>query len=173
MSAAVGTYRPPIPVRALRHTAVAFRCEVTAHDLSGSREVILAYYRAASPRLAARWMRAEAQRLARLLAPEPTAPHLQSVLLVAAGPDCPQPADDLLAWASSDERYEHALRVLAAGNTYLLNVTDRDAQYSVRACALPTRRSPRSPAPAPAGRRPHAPAGAGRHRKPRRWRFAR
>ena len=172
MSAAVGTYRPPTPARPLRHAAVAFRCEVTAYDLSGSREVVLAYYRAASPRLAARWMRAEACRLARLLAPEPSAPYLESVLLVAAGPDCPRPDDDLLAWASSYERYEHALRVLASGNTYLLNVTDYDARYSVRAYALPTRNRPLQP-PAPAGRRLHAPAGAGRHRKPRRWRFAR
>ncbi|UUN29415.1 hypothetical protein [Streptomyces sp. FIT100] len=172
MSAGVLTYRPPVPARPLRHAAVAFRCEVTAYDLSGSREVILAYYRAASPRLAARWMRAEAQRLARLLAPEPNTPHLESVLLVAAGPDCPRPDDDLLAWASSDERYEHALRVLASGHTYLLNVTDYDARYSVRTYALPTRSRPLQ-SPAPAGCSPYAPAGAGRHRKPRRWRFGR
>ncbi|WP_406013063.1 hypothetical protein OG520_11005 [Streptomyces sp. NBC_00984] len=143
---------------------------MTAHDLSGSREVVLAFYRAASPRLAARWMRAEAQRLARLLAPEPTAPYLGSVLLVAAGPACARPDADLLAWASSNERYEHALRVLSSGNTYLLNVTDYDAQYSVRAYALPTRSRPLQ-SPTPAGSRQCAPAGVGLHRKPRRWRF--
>ncbi|MFJ9869044.1 hypothetical protein [Streptomyces sp. NPDC101165] len=143
---------------------------MTGHDLTGSREVILAYYRATSPRLAARWMRAEAQRLARLLTPEPAAPYLGSFLLVATGPTCPRPDADLLAWASNDERYEHTLRVLSAGNTYLLNVTDYDARYSVRAYALPTR-SRASQNPASAGRRPYAPAEAGRHRKPRRWRF--
>ncbi|WP_229899599.1 hypothetical protein [Streptomyces capoamus] len=134
--------------------------------MSGSREVILAYYRASSPRLAARWMRAEAQRLARLLAPAPTAPHFRSVLLVATGPTCPRPDDELLAWAGSDERYEHALRTLQAGKDYLLSVADYDAQYAVRVYVLPTQ------SPAPAGRRTHAPAGTGRHRKPR-WRFNR
>lgn len=165
------TYRTPTPARPLRHAAVAFRCEVTAYDLSGSREVTLAHYRAASPRLAARWMRAEAQRLARLLAPVPTTPHFRSSLLVAAGPTCPRPDDDLLAWARSDEQYEHALRVLGSGNTYLLNVTDYDARYSVRAYALPNRGGSLQPS-ASAGRCLHVPTGAGRHRKPRRWRLA-
>ncbi|WP_431044427.1 hypothetical protein ACQUSR_22630 [Streptomyces sp. P1-3] len=164
-------YRPPVAALPLKHAAVAFRCEVTAYGLSGSREIVLAYYRAASPRLAARWMRAEAQRLARLLAPEPTAPHLRSVLLVAAGPTCPRPDDDLLAWASSDKRYEHVLRVLRSGNTFALGVTDYDARYSVRAYALPTRRPSQSPTSA--GYRTYAPAEAGHHRKPRRWRFPR
>ncbi|MCO8308510.1 hypothetical protein [Streptomyces sp. RKCA744] len=172
MSAAVGMDRPPAPAHPLRRAAVTFRCEATAHHLSGSREVILACYRAASPRLAARWMRAEARHRARPLAPEPGAPHLESVLLIAAGPDCPRPDDGLLAWAGSDERYGHALRVLGSGNTYLLNVTGYDARYSVRAYALPTRNRLLQP-PAPAGRRRHAQAGAGRHRTPRRWRFAR
>jgi hypothetical protein len=171
VSAAVGTYRPAPPVRPLRQAAVAFRCEVTAHDLSGSREVILAYYRAASPRLAARWMRAEARRLARLLAPEPRAPHLRSVLLVAAGPACMRPDVDLLAWASSDEQYERALRALSCGKDCFLTVTDSDARYCVRVYALATRKPSQSPAPA--GRRTHAPAGAGRHRRPRRWRITR
>ncbi|MFK0289928.1 hypothetical protein ACIQU6_05480 [Streptomyces sp. NPDC090442] len=145
---------------------------MTAHDLSGSREVVLAYYRAASPRLAARWIHAEAQHLARLLAPEPAAAHLPSVLLVAAASTCPRPDDDLLEWASSDEQYERAMRVLASGNAYLLNVTDYDARYSVRAYALPIHSRPIQP-PAPAGRRPNAPVEAGRHRRPRRWRFTR
>ncbi|MFJ2892478.1 hypothetical protein ACIO53_41270 [Streptomyces sp. NPDC087305] len=159
------THRPSTPLRPLAHAALAFRCEVTAHDLSGSREVILAYYRATSPRLAVRWMRAEAQHLARLLAPAPTAPHLRSVLLVAAGPTCPRPDADLLAWASSDAEHERALRILRAGKNYLLMVEDYDARYALRVYPLPTQ------SPAPAGRRTHAPAGAGRHRKSRRWRF--
>ncbi|HCA84068.1 MAG TPA: hypothetical protein DEQ61_00265 [Streptomyces sp.] len=172
MNAAVMAHRPPPLPCPLKHATIAYRCEVTAHDLSGSHEVILAYYRAASSRLAARWMRAEAQRLARLLAPEPAAPYLRSVMLVATDPSCPRPDADLLAWASSDEQYERALRVLASGNDYLLNVTDSDARYSVRVYALPTRSRPPQPS-APAGRRPYAPAGVGRHRKPRRWPFSR
>lgn len=157
------THRPPDLTRPIVCPAVAFRCEVTAHDLTGSREVVLAHYRAASPRLAARWVRAQSQRLARLLAPEPNAPHLRTVPLVCTGPTCPRPDDDLITWASNDEWYEHAIRVCGAGNDYLLTVTDYDARYSLRVYALPTRRPPQTPAPA--GRRTHAPAGAGRHKR--------
>ncbi|MER6527647.1 hypothetical protein [Streptomyces sp. NPDC001508] len=165
------TYRPSVPAPPVKQAAIALRCEVTAYALSGSREIVLAHYRATSPRLAARWMRAEAQRLARLLAPEPTTPRLGSMLLVAAGPACPRPDADLLAWAASDARYEHVLGVLRAGNTYTLDVTDYDARYSVRAYALPTHRPSQSPAPT--GCRTYVPAGAGHHGKPRRWRFLR
>lgn len=166
------THRPPTPARTLAPAAVAFRCEVTAHDLSGSREVVLAYYRATSPRLAGRWMRVQSRRLARLLAPESTAPHMKTAPLVAMGPNCARPDDDLLAWAGSDERYEQTLRVLSAGNSYLLSVTDYDARYSVRVYALPTRTTPLQSF-APDGRCRYAPAVAGHHRKPRRRRFSR
>lgn len=167
MTAPVAMHRPPSRPCVLR-SAAAFGCEVNARGLSGSHEVTIAYHRAASPRLAARWMRAEAQRLARLLAPDPSAPHLRSVSLVPADPVGPRPAGELLAWADDDERYEHALHVLASGDVFTLDVTDYDAVYSVR--AYPLRASRPSQPPAPVGRRAYAPAGAGRHRMPRGWR---
>ncbi|WP_190086589.1 hypothetical protein [Streptomyces longisporoflavus] len=163
------THRPPTLVRPPAHAAVAFRCEVTARGLAGSREVIVAHYRAASPRLAARWIRAQAQHLAGLLAPEATTPYLPPATIAPAGPTCPRPDEDLRMWASNSEWYEHAIRVLSSGNSYLLNVTDYDARYSVRAYALPTSNRPLKTA-VPAGCPAHAPAGTGRHRKRRRWR---
>jgi hypothetical protein len=150
--------------------AHAFRCEVIAQDLTGSREVMLAHYRAASPRLAARWMRAEAQRLARLLAPDPSAPHWQAAPLVTTNLPCLRPDNSLHAWANNGERYDYVLWALGSGNTYLLNVTDHDARYSVRAYALPASRPLRPHGPA--GCRLHVPVAERRHRKPRRWRLS-
>lgn len=40
---------PPISARAFVRPPVGFRCEATAYDLSGSREVLLATYRGRSP----------------------------------------------------------------------------------------------------------------------------
>ncbi|MGW7363896.1 hypothetical protein ACWGI8_10810 [Streptomyces sp. NPDC054841] len=77
MSPAVLMLAPPTSARASMRSPIAFRCEATAHDLSGSREVLLATYRGRSPRLAARWLRAEAHHLARLLSPDPDALSLR------------------------------------------------------------------------------------------------
>lgn len=137
---------PPASVRPLMRSPMAFRCEATAHGLSGTREVLLATYRGRSPRLAARWLRAQAFRLARLLSPDPGAVFLRDAQLVTAGPDVPRPDAELRAWASSDQAYEHALRALAAGRAFVFTVTDYDARYSLRMYPLPTRR-PAPPQP--------------------------
>jgi hypothetical protein len=85
MTAAVMTHRPLPPPRPLRHAAVAFRCETTATALDGgAREVILATYRATTPRLAARWLWSQAERLADLLDRTPAAPQLQDAPLTTA-----------------------------------------------------------------------------------------
>lgn len=153
--------------RATMRLPMGFRCEATAHDLSGSREVFLANYRGRSPRLAARWLRAEAHRLARLLSPNPDALFLRDAPLTSAGPDIPRPDLDLRAWADDDRAYEHALRSLATGRAFLFTVTDYDARYSLRVYPLPTRRPAPPQPPVPARCPPHSPAGTGRHRRPR------
>ncbi|MFD7106077.1 hypothetical protein [Streptomyces celluloflavus] len=170
MSAAVVTFPPSPSAHAPTRHRVAYRCEATARNLSGHREVLLATYRAATPRLAARWLRAEAQRLARLLAPEPSAPCLRGAPLVPTAAHAPRPDYYLLVWAGDDNQYDHALRILCAGNAYVLAVTDYDARYSVRVYPLPVQRAPQTPAPA--GCFPCAPAGAGRHPTRRRGRHA-
>ncbi|BCM68164.1 hypothetical protein EASAB2608_03498 [Streptomyces sp. EAS-AB2608] len=168
MSPAVLTLAPPASARAPMRSPIAFRCEATAHDLSGSREVLLATYHGRSPRLAARWLRAEAHRLARLLSPDPDARFLREAPLTAAGLDIPRPDAALRAWADDDRAYEHALRSLAAGRALTFTVTDYDARYSLRVYPLPTHRPTLPQAPAPARcPPPHSPPGKGRRRKPR------
>ncbi|WP_234022255.1 hypothetical protein [Streptomyces ipomoeae] len=146
---------------------IAFRCEATAHDLGGTREVLLATYRGRSPHLAARWLRAQAFRLARLLSPDPGAVFLRDAPLIAGRPDVPRPDAELRAWADSDQAYEHEIRALAAGRAFVFEVTDYDARYSLRVYPLPTRRPAPPQAPVPARCPPHSPAGTGRHRRPR------
>lgn len=167
MSPDVLTIAPPTSARAFVRPPVAFRCEATAHDLSGSREVLLATYRGRSPRLAARWLRASAHRFARLLSPDGGALGLNDAPLVLAGSEVPRPDVELRAWAECDRAYEQALRALATGRAFVFTVADYDARYSFRVYPLPTRR-PRLPQhPALAGELPHPSVRAGRHRRPR------
>jgi hypothetical protein len=158
VSPAVLALTPPASARASMRPSIAFRCEVAAHDLSGSREVLLAIYRGRSPRLAARWVRAAAHRLARLLCPDSEAPSLRNAPLVAVGPDVPRPDVELHAWADSDHAYDHALGVLTTGRVFMFTVTDCDARYSLRVYPLPTRRQAPSQAHVLARRPSRSPA---------------
>lgn len=158
---------PPTSARAFVRPPVAFRCEATAHDLSGSREVLLAIYWGRSPRLAARWLRASAHRFARLLSPDVGALSLRGAPLLLAGPEVPRPDVELRAWADSDAAYEQALRALAGGRVFVFTVTDYDARYCLRVYPLPTRRPRLRQHPALAGGIPHPSVRAGRHRRPR------
>ncbi|MGM9332122.1 hypothetical protein [Streptomyces murinus] len=134
------TLTPPASVRTSVRSPIAFRCEATAHDLGGTREVLLATYRGRSPRLAARWLRAEALHLSRLLSPDPEAKFFRDAPLAIAGPEAPRPDAELRAWAAGDQAYEHALRALAAGRAFMFAVTDCDARYSLRVYPLLARR---------------------------------
>lgn len=149
----------------LRHHA--YRCEVIARNLTGTREVILAAYRAITPRLAARWARTTARRYAELLAPAPTAPYLDRAPLIEAGPGSPRPDVALHRWADSPEQYEAALRTLAEGRAYVIAVDDYDAWYELRVDPVPVHRPFPPPAPIRCAR---ASAGVGRHRRPHRGR---
>lgn len=144
MSPDVLMLAPPTSARALVRPPVAFRCEATAHDLSGSREVLLATYRGRSPRLAARWLRASAHRFAQLLSPDLGALSLRDAPLILAGPETPRPDAELRAWADSDQAYEQTVIALAEGLAFVFTVTDYDARYSLRVYPLPTRQ-PRLP----------------------------
>lgn len=160
MSPDVLTLAPPTSARALVRPPVAFRCEATTHDLSGSREVLLATYRVRSPHLAARWLRASAHRFARLLSPDLGAMSLRDTPLILVGPEISRPDVELITWADIDRAYEQALRALAAGRVFVFTVTDYDARYSLRVYPLLTRRP----------RLPQHPALAGGHPTPRRGR---
>ncbi|WP_411146423.1 hypothetical protein [Streptomyces sp. x-80] len=155
----------PATRRTTTKPALAFRCETTATALGrGARSVILATYRAGTPRLAARWLWSQAEHLADLLDPTPAAPQIQDAPLLLVAAAAPHPAGDLRAWARDATEYERSLRALAAGDAFLLSVIDYDARYSITAYPLPAdRRSPQTPAPA--GCQSPSPAGAGRHRR--------
>lgn len=169
MSTAVLTVAPPGWAHTSARLPLAFHCAATANDLSGAREVILATYPAPTPRLAVRWMQAEALRLARLLDPHPDGPYLGGAPVVPTGPACPRPDAHLYAWAREPGRYEQALFTLATAEPYRVGVTDYDARYNLLAAPLLMPPKPPPPqSPAPAGCQP-SPAMAGRrHRKPAR-----
>ncbi|MGW1489763.1 hypothetical protein [Streptomyces sp. NPDC002402] len=163
MSPSALLYAPTRPARPAVLPVIAYQCEVVAHDLAGAREVLLGHYRARSPRLAARWLWSEAERLARLLAPLPSVPCLRNAPLFAVDPDCSRPDDELLAWTRDDRRFEQALRTLAACNPYAFAVTDYDAQYAFCAYPLRVRMAPKFPVSA--GCSSPSPAEAGRQRR--------
>ncbi|MBT2397226.1 hypothetical protein [Streptomyces sp. ISL-100] len=163
MSAPALLYAPPGPTRPPVRSVIAYRCETTAHDLTGACEVILSTYRATSPRLAARWLRSQAGHLAQLLSPRPAAPSFRDAPLFTVGPDCPRPDLDLFAWAENDKGFEQALRILAAGAPYTLAVSDYDARYAICAYPLYVRRGLQFPASA--GCSSPSPAEVGRHRR--------
>lgn len=165
MSTAVLTLAPPASAHTPASLPLTFQCASTAHDLSGAREVILTTYRAPTPRLAARWMQAEALHLARLLDPHPGAPYLGRASVVPTGPTCPRPHTYLYAWAQEPSQYEQALLTLAAAEPYRISVTDYDARYNLLAAPLLMPLQPPPPqSPAPAGCQP-TPVRAGRRRR--------
>lgn len=163
MSARVLTPAPPASARPLTQTVLAYRCETTATGLTGSREVLLAVHRASTPRLAARWLRVEAERLARRFSLDPQSSTMRDAPLSIVDPTYPRPDDALRAWRHSETEYERAIRVLSAGDAYLISISDYDARYCLNAYPVPAR-GPSAP-PAPAARSRFTLGGSGRHRR--------
>jgi len=114
--------------------------------LDGKRTVVLAAYNARSPRLAARWMQGQADRLARRLDPDPFAPWLYAAPLVLTGDT--SAADVLRTWVREPTKYADVIHKLAARVPYQLTATDSDARYSLIAAPVPIRRVPPFPPPA-------------------------
>ncbi|MGW8876404.1 hypothetical protein [Streptomyces mirabilis] len=153
--------RRPRPLRASSYTptaprSIGYRCEALATPLDGKRAVVLAAHNVRSPRLAARWLQGQAERLARHLDPDPFAPWLHAAPLVLTGDT--RAADVLRTWVRDPVKYADAIQKLAARVSYNLTVTDSDARYSLIAAPVPIRRPPQFPPPA--GCLP-SPAGAG------------
>lgn len=145
----------------------SFACAVVACGRVGWREVVVSACGCGSPRLAVRWLRSEARRLAGLLAPDPGSPFFGGGVLVPGEPGMPRPDIELRAWAGSEARYGSALAELAAGRPFVLSVVDCDAVYALRALPVPVRLAVASSAPAPARCLSVSRAGAGRHRRVR------
>lgn len=140
--------RKPRPLRAVAYSPtvprpVGYRCEALATPLDGKRAVVLAAHNARSPRLAARWLQAQAERLARRLDPDPFAPWLHSAPLVLTGDT--HAADVLRRWVRDPAKYADAIQKLAARVSYHLTITDSDARYSLIAAPVPVRRPQQFP----------------------------
>ncbi|MCZ2524639.1 hypothetical protein [Streptomyces sp. HB2AG] len=134
-----------VPVAARRAAVLGrdgYWCECAAVPLGPCRAVLLAGYRARSPRLALRWMRVQARRLAARLAPEPGAPWLRGAPLHAAparGPGSspsPDPVSVLRTWQEDGDEQARALDEVSAGGLYLLPVPDDDVLYTLSARPL-------------------------------------
>ena len=162
MSGRHAVSRKPRQLRAISYTPTAphlvgYRCEALATPLDDKRAVVLAVHNARSPRLAARWLQGQAERLARRLDLDPFAPWLHDAPVVLTGDT--HSADVLRTWVRDPAKYADAIQKLAAHVSYHLTVTDSDARYSLIAAPVPVRRPPQFPPPA--GCIP-SPAGAGR-----------
>ncbi|MEU3652000.1 hypothetical protein AB0E67_03970 [Streptomyces sp. NPDC032161] len=90
----------------------------------------------ASPRLALRWLRGQAERLANGLDPDPGTPWISRAALRAApssGPDAPA---ELRAWAADDEHQGEALHRLATGAEFEFIARDGACWYGLTARPL-------------------------------------
>ncbi|MFH0243259.1 hypothetical protein ACGRHY_12700 [Streptomyces sp. HK10] len=111
-------------------TRVRFWCELSASIPHRSSRIVLGLHLAPTPRLAVRWMREQAERVARALDPDPGAPWLPSACLhpveAEGGPD---PGGVLREWARAEAEQENALGVLREGWPYTVTAQDETAYY--------------------------------------------
>ncbi|MFF3733951.1 hypothetical protein ACFYXM_27510 [Streptomyces sp. NPDC002476] len=129
---------------------------------------------AATPRLALRWLRGQAVRIANGLDPEPGTPWIPPYVLRPAPaplprtcactpyPITPYPAPDaptdLRAWAADDELQAEALHRLATGTGISFVARDEVCWYGLTARPLLTPRPAPAPVPTPAPAPAPAPA---------------
>ncbi|MFF4093388.1 hypothetical protein ACFYYY_05905 [Streptomyces sp. NPDC001834] len=87
----------------------------------------------ASPRLALRWLRNQAERLANGLDPDPGTPWIPRAALRAAPPSVPDVLAQLRVWAAGDECQGEALHRLASGGEFEFVVRDGACWYGLTA----------------------------------------
>ncbi|SFC55607.1 hypothetical protein SAMN05421773_10479 [Streptomyces aidingensis] len=117
-------------------------CEVVARSPEASGEWFLSGYRANSPRLAVRWLRGQAARLANALDPKPGIGPIPPECLWEIGPSSPNPGRIFREWME-DFRYQGTqMETLAAGRPISVNAggpdrifgfCDADVFYSLSA----------------------------------------
>ncbi|MFJ1640791.1 hypothetical protein [Streptomyces sp. NPDC088256] len=91
---------------------------------------------AASPRLALRWLRGQADRLANGLDPDPGSPWIPPGALRPVSLADPHVPSELRAWANDDERQVDALHQLATGGVVEFVARDRTGWYGLAAYPL-------------------------------------
>ncbi|MCZ7416902.1 MULTISPECIES: hypothetical protein [unclassified Streptomyces] len=124
--------------------AAVFRCEATAYALDHARTWRLGVYRTRTARLALRWLRDRATRIADALDPAPGLPWCPPGALSCATGDATEAAETLRAWRDGTAQQDTALAHLADGAVFTLTARDDAAHYVL--CATlergPTARSP-------------------------------
>ncbi|MET9656697.1 hypothetical protein [Streptomyces sp. NPDC006510] len=90
----------------------------------------------ATPRLALRWLRGQADRLASGLDPDPDAPWVPRAVLRTVPPCVADAPTELRAWAGDDERQDDALQRLATGAEFEFIARDEVCWYGLTARPL-------------------------------------
>ena len=115
---------------------VRFWCELSAAPPDQSSRIVLGRYRAPTPRLAVRWMRGQAERVARALDPDPGASWLTPGCAHVASPGTLNPGRVMREWARSLHEEEEALAALRESQPYTLSACDETACYALTAVPL-------------------------------------
>ncbi|WP_340561917.1 hypothetical protein [Streptomyces sp. GSL17-111] len=108
-----------------------------AHPLAAGHEIVLGRHRAWTPRLAVRWLRGQAARLADALDPVPGRVPFPAGVLRPVLDGSPDPGGVLRAWLADHALQEEQLASLRSGRR--VGVTARDAEllYSLSAQPIP------------------------------------
>ncbi|MWA12561.1 hypothetical protein [Streptomyces sp. BA2] len=130
-------------------------CECTLAEPAAhsAREWLLAGYAAPSPRLAVRWLTAQASRLADLIDPPLDTQWMPPrALRVAALRPALDPATALRAWPTDVAEHDQALTAMRDGGLYAFTVTDDRTSYALTARPILTHARgltppPQTPAP--------------------------
>ena len=115
---------------------VGYWCRVTAWSGDLTREFALGSYAAKNPRLAVRWLRGQAYRLANALDPEPGVGWAKGDAASALRrlPDSvadsqANPGRALREWALDMTSHEQVMAYLLTGTPYFMTVSDPSAYY--------------------------------------------
>ncbi|WP_326655686.1 hypothetical protein [Streptomyces sp. NBC_01750] len=109
------------------------RCEVTAHRLDLAAHWPLYAYEADGPRMALRWLRWQAGRLADRLDPDPQAAWVPGGALRPVDEAVPDAPTHMRCWRDDLAAHEEVMHLLAAGQAVSLSAHDDTAHYTFTA----------------------------------------
>ncbi|GAA2449186.1 hypothetical protein [Streptomyces macrosporus] len=118
-----------------RETARSYRAEVVAEGpVNGTTVAVpLGHHSASDRRLALRWLREQARRIADGLDPEPSAHWIPAGTLGRVPERLPDVPTELRRWCEDEERQWAAYDLLARGLAFHLTVADHTGSYALRA----------------------------------------
>lgn len=132
MKLLLGVYEPP-GWRLDQYVRVAYECEVNVRPHGTSRVIQLGARQTDSPRLALRWMRAQAERLSRALSPSPHDSPYPVDALQEIDTTTPDPGEQLGQWALDRSAHETQLHLLRCGELASVTATDAESVYALTA----------------------------------------